>query len=464
MRFHDLVKKLVSGFIVVLLCATSAFSIALAQADVILGKNPANSDAAENCDVLLVKNTDTREILRSKNTDMQYTFNGKPVLWMLVLSALDYLDMSETVVVETRDFGLPDNSKVLGLRRDHSLTVRDLVAATVLNGDLDAAIVLRNTAMQRAVAAGAATGEVMGDELAEQKKPSLEYKDFVLLMDKKAVSLGMTNTHYSSALGFADEAQKTTASDQLLLTDAIMADKALFRIMRIEQYSFEITNKQIPASIKNTEINMDTKSVYYDKRVKAAACGSDHNGVMELIFAQGDAYGMIGILWCSNATKNEGAALTKQMLDQYTAIEEIDIYNAIAQKARNASFVYQGTKIVDLSPRGDSFVRDAYKGFKFDDKQLTLELDESTVCETETDGVEIMANVLYQGMRLGNVQLTTDREVLPVFTTPVPVYSSVEMGQPTMMQQYGWLICIGAAAILGLLMYLLGGAIKEKMK
>lgn len=274
----------------------------------------------------------------------------------------------------------------------------------------------------------------------------------------------MKHTFYANALGFADETQITTANDQLALMNAIMADKALFRVMRMEQYSFEISNRKIPASIRNTELNMDTKSAYYDKRVKAAAGGNDNNGVAEIVFGQSDIRSIIGVIWCSNATENEGATFIKDMLDQYASIEDIDIYNEIAQKARSLSYMYEDNKITNWAVETEEFVCKAYKGFKLDDKELTLEIDESTVYTTESGDVEIMVKVIYEEEYIGDVQLTTNHKTRSPGTTPVPVFTTVEMEKPSLLQEYGWIVCIGGAAILGLLVYLLGRVLRDNMQ
>jgi serine-type D-Ala-D-Ala carboxypeptidase (penicillin-binding protein 5/6) len=103
------------------------------------------------------------------------------------LVALDHLGLDQTVTVPTSINQIPWDSTRMGLRAGERLTVRELLYGLFLNSGNDAAVTLSEAAMPRAA--------------------------FVGLMNAKAVTLGMTDSHFANPIGLDDPSHLTSVSD-----------------------------------------------------------------------------------------------------------------------------------------------------------------------------------------------------------------------------------------------------------
>ena len=103
------------------------------------------------------------------------------------LVALDHLRLDQTVMVPVSINQLPWDSTRMGLRPGERLTVRELLYGLFLNSGNDAAITLSDAAMPRAT--------------------------FVGLMNAKAATLGMADTHFANPIGLDDPAHYTSSAD-----------------------------------------------------------------------------------------------------------------------------------------------------------------------------------------------------------------------------------------------------------
>ena len=103
------------------------------------------------------------------------------------LVALDHLRLDQTVMVPVSINQLPWDSTRMGLRPGERLTVRELLFGLFLNSGNDAAITLSEAAMPRAT--------------------------FVGLMNAKAATLGMADTHFANPIGLDDPAHYTSSAD-----------------------------------------------------------------------------------------------------------------------------------------------------------------------------------------------------------------------------------------------------------
>ena len=103
------------------------------------------------------------------------------------LVALDHLRLDQTVTVPVSINQLPWDSTRMGLRPGERLTVRELLDGLFLNSGNDAAITLSDAAMPRAT--------------------------FVGLMNAKAATLGMADTHFANPIGLDDPAHYTSSAD-----------------------------------------------------------------------------------------------------------------------------------------------------------------------------------------------------------------------------------------------------------
>jgi len=103
------------------------------------------------------------------------------------LVALDHLGLDQVVTVPASINQLPWDSTRMGLRAGELLTVRELLYGLFLNSGNDAAVTLSEAAMPRAT--------------------------FIALMNARAATLGMVDTHFVNPIGLDDPGHYTSAAD-----------------------------------------------------------------------------------------------------------------------------------------------------------------------------------------------------------------------------------------------------------
>ena len=129
---------------------------------------------------------DTSEVLFQRDANGRHAPASLTKV-VTALVALDHLGLDQLVTVPTSINQLPWDSTRMGLHAGERLTVRNLLYGLFLNSGNDAAITLAEAAMPRSA--------------------------FVGLMNAKAVSLGMVDTHFVNPVGLDDPAHYTSASD-----------------------------------------------------------------------------------------------------------------------------------------------------------------------------------------------------------------------------------------------------------
>ncbi|MBQ7624721.1 MAG: D-alanyl-D-alanine carboxypeptidase, partial [Clostridia bacterium] len=127
---------------------------------------------------------------------------------MTCLLSCELFDPEQTVTVR------PEWCNILGssmyLRPDESIKIKDLLCGLMLMSGNDAAVAL----------ASVKTGNV---------------SDFVGLMNEKARSLGMDNTHFTNPSGLDDELHYTSANDLRKLTSFALENPLFAQICALKQ-------------------------------------------------------------------------------------------------------------------------------------------------------------------------------------------------------------------------------------
>lgn len=141
----------------------------------------------------------TGEIIYGKDAN-EVIYPASLTKIMTALVAIERIDnLDAEVTLEYQDYaGLYEqNAAMAGFTLGETVKIRDLLYATLLPSGAEAATALAN----------AAAGSI---------------EDFVILMNDRADSLGMDNTHFVNVTGLHDDDHYTTVSDlSLLLKEAI---------------------------------------------------------------------------------------------------------------------------------------------------------------------------------------------------------------------------------------------------
>ena len=168
------------------------------------------------------------EVFYGKDHD-QLIYPASMTKIMTALTAIEQIeDLDAPFTMQYSDYaGLYEqNAAMAGFSLGETVTVRDILYATMLPSGAEAA-----TALARAAAG------------------SLE--DFVPLMNMRAAELGMDNTHFANVTGLHDDDHYTTASDMALLLREAFKNKDFMEVYSTLYYTTTPT-AQHPNGLKLT--------------------------------------------------------------------------------------------------------------------------------------------------------------------------------------------------------------------
>jgi D-alanyl-D-alanine carboxypeptidase (penicillin-binding protein 5/6) len=171
----------------------------------------------------IVVDMDTGQIVFSHNANARLPMASttKIMTAVIVLESLP-LDKKVTISGEAHATG----GSALGLQRGEVLSVEQLLYCLLVPSANDAAVAL----------AQATAGSV---------------KEFVKMMNAKAKTLGLSNTHFVNPSGLHDEKHFSSAKDLATLTQHAMQDPVFRRIVRTRSYDLPRPGQDAPRKLKN---------------------------------------------------------------------------------------------------------------------------------------------------------------------------------------------------------------------
>ena len=162
-------------------------------------------------------NLNEKEFLYAQNMH-ERLYPASTTKLMTAYLALKYGVLDQEVVITESAQDIPIDSSRAGLRVGDRLLMHDLLYALLLPSGNDAAVAI-----------------------AEHISGSVE--EFVKLMNKEAVLLGATNTHFVNPHGYQDENHYTTAYDLYLIFRACLDLPEFKNIVSASEYRLQITQK-----------------------------------------------------------------------------------------------------------------------------------------------------------------------------------------------------------------------------
>ncbi len=166
---------------------------------------PAGSISAES---YCLMDADTKEILASKNEHKKLPIASTTKI-MTAIVVSEHISLDKTIAVDKRAVGVEGSS--VYLYENEKMTVRDLLYALLLESANDAA-----------------------EALAYGVCGSIE--KFASLMNDKAKTLGMENSHFVNPHGLYHEDHYSTSYDMALLTAYAMTSPSVSEIMGTQNY------------------------------------------------------------------------------------------------------------------------------------------------------------------------------------------------------------------------------------
>lgn len=179
-----------------------------------------NNFVTANNSVLI--DADTGEIL-GRHGSMRKIYPASMTKVMTLLVAVENLDSSQLNDTYTMTYELlaplvQENASRVGFDVDEEVTVKDMLYGLILPSGADAAVGLCNY--------------IAGSE-----------EDFVVLMNRKAEELGLTETHFMNSSGLHDKEHYTTCIEMSMIMKAAMDDPLCREILSTYTYTTSPTEQ-----------------------------------------------------------------------------------------------------------------------------------------------------------------------------------------------------------------------------
>lgn len=193
---------------------------------------------------------DTNDVMYSKNADEQRYPASLTKLMTAVITVENCDDIDKKITINSDDFAEISGSgaTVANLKDGEEITIRDLLNLLLISSSADAA-----------------------DSLAAYIGGSVD--NFVKMMNEKAASLKMNNTHFMNAHGLHDDNHYTTANDMLKLAVYVTKMPVIMEICARSSYKTEATNKSDSRNVTTTNMLQDASTAYYYKYARGMKTG-----------------------------------------------------------------------------------------------------------------------------------------------------------------------------------------------
>ena len=194
--------------------------------------------------------------LYGKNIDVRLPMASTTKI-MTALVVLEYTDTDSMVMVDKEATNIEGSS--IYLKEGDVLSVNDLLYALLLQSANDAAAAL----------AFNVSGSIEG---------------FADLMNNKAKSIGLRNTHFTNPHGLDDELHYTTAHDLALITAEAIKNSTFADIIATKKYTFTLGNSTRTVINHNkllwqSEYAVGVKTGYTKKSGRCLVGAAEHDGI-----------------------------------------------------------------------------------------------------------------------------------------------------------------------------------------
>ena len=205
---------------------------------------------------IYVYNFESEQVIYSKGEMSSKIYPASTVKIMSGLVALKYLcNRQDDLITLTQDILEGVEGFTVNFKVGDTVAIRDLLYGLICGGGNDAAIALANIC----------SGSV--DAFVEE-------------MNKTAVSLGMSDTHYTNPTGIDSPDMKTTLKDTVIISKKAIENELFVKIASTNSYTYSPENESQPKTIANRNALISNYSAigYQNKKVKGLNAGMTDNG------------------------------------------------------------------------------------------------------------------------------------------------------------------------------------------
>ena len=246
-----------------------------------------------------------QNILKSRDEDVA-RFPASTTKILTCLMALEYCeDLGETLEITSEAMDIPPDSSKVPFKKGEIVTLRDALYGMMLRSGNEAA--------------NAVAIHIAGD-----------IPTFIQRMNETAAMLGCTNTHFTNAHGYHDEAHYTTARDLAIIMDAAMDNETFRQIISSPTYDLSATRMNPSRKIQNSNLHIREGDNYYYKWSIGGKTGF-HSQAGYVLVEAAEQNGVQLIAVAMYASKYSRWPDTSRLFafgfSQYDSITPIDVYN-----------------------------------------------------------------------------------------------------------------------------------------
>ncbi len=345
----------------------------------------------------MLMSLDSGDVIYSKNIHEKLYPASLTKLMTAIVLYENVEDLDSTVMTVSKnaiDLLQGTDSSVGGLKAGEELTARQMLYVLLLSSANDGA--------------NAIAENVAGD-----------IASFVELMNQKAASLGMENTHYANAHGLHNEDHYTTVYDMSILARYFLENETLKDICYQVRYEMEPTNLSPKRTFITTNFLITPSNSEYYKYAKGVKTGyTDPAGRCLISTASKNGYNYLCVLMKSAVYNEQGKKIRYEFADSKALYEwgfnEFEYKTVLGtEKILGEAKVELAwdTDYVTLAPKTDL----AAIVPKVAD-QSTLQYDVSTYSESFDAPIakgDVLGSVTvsYAGEVLGSVELVATNDV-----------------------------------------------------
>lgn len=333
-----------------------------------------------------VIDADTHTLLYGKNHNEQY-YPASITKIMTALVVLENSSLDETVTVSEEALRLESGAVTCGLSAGDTISVRDLLYATLLRSANDAAAAL-------AIHVG---GSIDG---------------FATMMNEKAIELGCTHTNFTNPHGLPDSSHLTTAYDMALIMAECVNNEDFLAIESHDSYTIAGTIRN-PGGFTVTMGHRMLRSgtQYSDDRVIAGKTGYTTSAGNTLVTCatSGERRVIVALLDGKNPYNYENtSSLIDFGLDNFSNVTLTDTLERFGTADRLALDHIAEGMATSLMIEEDPLITVPY-GYAED--SLSADYEYNLPHQAPELAVAIM-EVMYAGRKVGTTYVLDDRQSL----------------------------------------------------